>query len=124
MEILHQLPSANFVNLSKTPKYVIAELETLNKSIAGQNVLALSGRQVGRVTGLDPAGPWWNGNSPNERLSPDDAIFVDAIHTDGSMLGYGDRLADADFYPNGGTASQNGCGFLESKYRILIALSE
>lgn len=84
----------------------------------GQNVLNLLGRQIGRVTGLDPAGPSWNGKKAEERLSPDDAVFVDAIHTDGNLLGYGNRLADADFYPNGGT-SQNGCGIFESKYQFL-----
>lgn len=72
---------------------------------------------MGRITGLDPAGPSWNGNPADQRLSPDDAVFVDAIHTDGNLLGYGDRLADADYFPNGGTASQNGCGFLESMMR-------
>lgn len=79
----------------------------------GQEVLALTGGLVGRITGLDPAGPWWNGKSEDERLSAEDAVFVEAIHTDGNLLGFGERVADVDYFPNGGVATQPGCS--ESK---------
>ncbi|XP_055264771.1 lipase member H isoform X3 [Moschus berezovskii] len=71
--------------------------------------------QLGRITGLDPAGPLFNGRPPEDRLDPRDAQFVDVIHsdTDGNIpvlvaLGYKKPLGNIDFYPNGGL-DQPGC---------------
>lgn len=66
------------------------------------------GGQLGRITGLDPAGPLYRGKPPSERLDPTDAQFVDVIHSDTDGLGYADALGHVDFYPNGGT-DQPGC---------------
>ncbi|NXC39656.1 LIPH Lipase, partial [Penelope pileata] len=63
---------------------------------------------LGRITGLDPAGPLYRGKPPSERLDPTDAQFVDVIHSDTDGLGYADTLGHIDFYPNGGT-DQPGC---------------
>ncbi|MEE6468190.1 hypothetical protein FKM82_008197 [Ascaphus truei] len=63
---------------------------------------------IGRITGLDPAGPLFNGQPPEERLDHTDAQFVDVIHSDIDGLGYRENLGHIDFYPNGGT-DQPGC---------------
>ncbi|KAL0821168.1 hypothetical protein ABMA28_005787 [Loxostege sticticalis] len=78
----------------------------------GAHLVGNAGRELGgrvaRITGLDPAGPLWNYN--RNRLSRNDAIYVEAIHTDGGLtgLGIGSAVANADFFPNGGN-SQPGC---------------
>lgn len=61
--------------------------------------------------GLDPAGPYFSENDEEERISPNSAKFVDIIHTDGGSAGFYSRLGHVDFYPNGGTAIQPGCGW-------------
>ncbi|XP_063117261.1 lipase member H isoform X9 [Cavia porcellus] len=64
--------------------------------------------QLGRITGLDPAGPLFNEKPPEDRLDPSDAQFVDVIHSDMDALGYKQPLGNIDFYPNGGL-DQPGC---------------
>jgi len=64
-----------------------------------------------RITGLDPAGPWFAGYDPAARLDPTDADFVDVIHCDGDStisMGTLQQLGHMDFYPNGGD-QQPGC---------------
>ncbi|KAA0199410.1 hypothetical protein HAZT_HAZT011520 [Hyalella azteca] len=71
---------------------------------------------VGRITALDPAGPFFRNVDPLVRLDPSDAEYVDVIHTDSNeilpgipmSLGNPDPLGHVDFYPNGGS-QQPGC---------------
>ena len=89
--------------------------------IAGQ-VGHLTKGQIGRITGLDPASPGFDGYSPDVKLDPSDADYVDVIHTDAVENQYNmyKRLAcgglgtfrpsgHLDIYVNGG-GDQPGCG--------------
>lgn len=73
---------------------------------------------ISRITGLDPAQPYFQDTPAEVRLDPLDALFVDVIHTDSSStaanLGFGGygishTVGHLDFYPNGGK-HMPGCG--------------
>ncbi|XP_077571451.1 endothelial lipase [Stigmatopora nigra] len=87
----------------------------------GAHVAGYAGTYVrgslGRITGLDPAGPLFEDAKEEERLSPDDADFVDVLHTYtrealGVSIGIQRPIGDVDIYPNGGTV-QPGCSLGE-----------
>lgn len=48
---------------------------------AGERVAGL-----GRITGLDPAEPFFQFMPPSVRLDPSDALFVDVIHSDADSI--------------------------------------
>ncbi|XP_063401427.1 inactive pancreatic lipase-related protein 1-like [Mytilus trossulus] len=62
---------------------------------------------IGRITGLDPAGPSFYTVNVRVRLDSSDAKFVDVIHTD-VVFGLQKEMGHADFFPNGGKF-QPGC---------------
>ena len=64
----------NIITCLRCP-YLSVQRVTLALNIA--NILA---------AGLDPAGPQFEKKDPKVRLDPTDALFVDAIHTDGDSL--------------------------------------
>ncbi|CAG9790527.1 unnamed protein product [Diatraea saccharalis] len=53
---------------------------------------------VAYVTGLDPASRW----EIDELVGPNDADYVEIIHTSAGVNGWRDPLGHTDFYPNGG----------------------
>jgi len=83
-----------------------------------------------RITGLDPAYPFFSLFGTDQRLDITDAEFVDIIHCNSGTVGrildieqlitdfqvtvsYPEAIGHADFYPNGGS-SQPGCGIIHS----------
>lgn len=69
-----------------------------------------------RITGLDPAGPFWSPWNPFlTALNAFDAEFVDIIHTDRTNLGTNEQNGHADFWPNGGKY-QPGCPRIDFSY--------
>lgn len=74
---------------------------------AAKSVFLQTNSRIGRITGLDPAGPNFNDKPPSDRLDATDANLVDIIHTSAS-LGYKNKLGHIDFWPNGGE-KQLGC---------------
>ncbi|BFZ16541.1 hypothetical protein BsWGS_19580 [Bradybaena similaris] len=82
----------------------------------GSHICGYAGERIpglGRITGLDPAGPYFENTDPVVRLDPSDAVFVDVIHSDAKsllQLGFGitEPVGHSDFYPNLGH-DQPGC---------------
>ena len=118
------------VNTRLVGKQVAILVEKINESIGksiterthvvgfslGAHVAGFAGTQLknlSRITGLDPAGPLFEGYDGKVRLDKNDADYVDVIHSNGESLivgGFGtwEPIGHVDFYPNGGRA-QRGC---------------
>eukprot|EP00095_Tigriopus_kingsejongensis_P002314 maker-scaffold347_size200506-snap-gene-0.21 protein:Tk02314 transcript:maker-scaffold347_size200506-snap-gene-0.21-mRNA-1 annotation:"pancreatic triacylglycerol lipase-like" len=84
---------------------------------AGERLKVLGLGVLGRISAMDPAEPLFQSMPEFVRLDPDDAEFVDVIHTDAKsilMFGYGmeQPVGHVDFYPNGGI-DQPGCSLLD-----------
>ncbi|XP_058474787.1 lipase member H [Solea solea] len=80
---------------------------SLGAHLAGFVGANLQGK-IGRITGLDPAGPMFTSATADKRLDPTDAMFVDVLHTDMNSFGLNGAHGHIDFYANGG-ADQPGC---------------
>ncbi|KAL4658863.1 lipoprotein lipase [Arapaima gigas] len=108
---------AKFVNwLMMELDYPWEKIHLLGYSL-GAHVAGIAGfltdHKVHRITGLDPAGPGFEYADAQSTLSPDDANFVDVLHTNtrGSpdrSIGIQRPVGHVDIYPNGGTF-QPGC---------------
>ncbi|XP_069955111.1 pancreatic triacylglycerol lipase-like [Cherax quadricarinatus] len=102
--------------LGVPPGHIHVVGHSLGAQLAGYTgqYLKERGATLGRITGLDPAEPYFEGTDPLVRLDPTDADLVDVIHTDAGPiltggLGILQPAGHLDFYPNGGV-SMPGCG--------------
>lgn len=57
---------------------------SLGAHIAGYAGTSLNG-QIGRITALDPAKPYFEATHSSVRLDRTDAKYVDVVHTDASL---------------------------------------
>ncbi|XP_076179795.1 pancreatic triacylglycerol lipase isoform X2 [Ptiloglossa arizonensis] len=106
------------INLGTHPENIHVVGFSLGAHVAGcaSEVLKKKNLLMGRITGLDPASPFFRNHLFRERsrkLDATDAQLVDVIHTDGSedfADGFGllKPLGHIDFFPNGGR-EQPGC---------------
>ncbi|XP_042719656.1 pancreatic triacylglycerol lipase-like [Lagopus leucura] len=102
---------AYFVNvLIDEYSYSAADVHIIGHSL-GAHVAGEAGKRrpgIGRITGLDPAQPYFQDTPIEVRLDTTDAEFVDVIHTDTAPLipnlglGMAEAIGHLDFYPNGG----------------------
>ncbi|XP_023592396.1 lipoprotein lipase [Trichechus manatus latirostris] len=113
---------ARFINWMEDEfNYPLDNVHLLGYSL-GAHVAGIAGsltnKKVSRITGLDPAGPNFEYAEAPSRLSPDDAYFVDVLHTftrgsPGRSIGIQKPVGHVDIYPNGGTF-QPGCNIGEA----------
>lgn len=76
---------------------------------AGKYYRQYKRRSLGRITGLDPAGPCFSYAYADQRLDKSDAMYVDIVHSNRLIQGVIEPLGHADFYINGGGPIQPGC---------------
>ncbi|XP_054009605.1 pancreatic triacylglycerol lipase-like [Hylaeus anthracinus] len=108
----------NMIDLGVSPEKIHVIGFSLGAHVAGcaSEVLKKRNLLLGRITGLDPASPFFRNHlfrEKSRKLDATDAQLVDVIHTDGSedfADGFGllKPLGHIDFFPNGGR-EQPGC---------------
>jgi hypothetical protein len=81
--------------------------------VTGGHLFELTGKKAARVSGCDPALPWFTNTPDSDQLDASDGEFVDVVHTAGLTLGFFAPLGHVDFYPNNGKPVQPGCGFTD-----------
>ena len=106
------------VHMGVDPKKMHLVGFSLGAHVAGcaSEVLKKRNLLIGRITGLDPASPFFRNHlfrEKSRKLDSSDALLVDVVHTDGSIdfadgFGLWKPIGHIDFFPNGGR-QQPGC---------------
>ncbi|XP_068618728.1 lipase member H-A-like [Battus philenor] len=71
-------------------------------SFVAKSFQQITGRNISRLTGLDPAGPCFRNLGPDQRLDMSDADFVDVIMTNIDGFGMAAPVGHVNYYVNGG----------------------
>ncbi|XP_023222291.1 pancreatic lipase-related protein 2-like [Centruroides sculpturatus] len=90
----------------------------------GAHIAGYAGKRIkylGRITGLDAAGPYFRHAPSPVRLDAKDALLVDNIHTNAGSnvfqgIGTNEVLGHLDFFPNGGNYNPSCKVFPEKIY--------
>ncbi|CAG9571140.1 unnamed protein product [Danaus chrysippus] len=108
-----------------------AKTELLGFSLGGQTVGYIAknyqnmiGRNISRITALEPAGPCFRTLGHKDRLDAEDADFVQVVHTNIDGFGMATRMGHVDFYLNGGEYQPTDLNFFPctstcSHFRVL-----
>ncbi|KAG1657257.1 Pancreatic triacylglycerol lipase [Nymphon striatum] len=107
---------AQFISYLRAEFHLAFENVHLIGHSLGAHVAGYAGERINkiaRISGMDPAEPYYDGMPRSVRLDTTDAKFVDIIHTDDSSIigiGYGTKQLSGhvDFFPNDGD-NQPGC---------------
>lgn len=109
-----------------------SKLELLGFSLGGQTISYIAknfqlttGKNISKITALEPSGPCFRSLNPDERLNAADADFVEVIHTNIDGYGMAARMGHVDFYVNGGEYQPSEitmypCATTCSHFRVLI----
>ncbi|GFU39335.1 pancreatic triacylglycerol lipase [Nephila pilipes] len=104
-----------------------SEMHIIGHSL-GAHIAGYAGERLktlGRISGCDPAEPYFENMPTTVRLDPTDATFVDVIHSDAAskirFIGFGmsQLVGHVDFFPNNGRR-QPGC----SKEKFLTFITD
>lgn len=110
LKILHLIFNVNSKNIHLTGFGLGAHIA----GVVGQEFFQHSGEKIQRITALDPTGEPFSITTPaSDKLTPDDADFVEVVHTNGGEIGFFNPCGHVDYYPNGGQ-TQPGCNATNS----------
>ncbi|XP_052758896.1 lipase member H-like [Galleria mellonella] len=123
-EMLYNLTQHNVGFNPKKIEMLGISLGAQTMSYIAKTYKALSGTKIGRLTGLDPAGPCFRNLGPEQRLDKSDADFVDVVSTNIDGLGMPGPIGHVNFYVNGGEHQLNDmawayCDLLCSHLKVL-----
>lgn len=76
---------------------------------------------LARISGIDPAGPFFRSCPAERRLNASDAALVDCMFTS-PICGIVDPICKVNFYMNGGVFEQPMCFFMDEKCKHISGL--
>lgn len=101
-----------FINFLVKNNYTSYDKVSLIGFSLGAHIVGVAGKtttqKVSTIYALDPAGPMFSRIFSKNRLTADDAEYVEVMHTCGGGLGFFEPLGNVDIYVNGGR-KQPGC---------------
>ncbi|XP_074599846.1 lipase member H-like isoform X2 [Brevipalpus obovatus] len=107
-ELIGKMVSHLIKELKIPPQKIHIYGHSLGAHISGVAGAQFDNPKIARITGLDPAGPFFDHDFRSIRLDYSQADYVDTVNTNSGFLGLGRNIGHVNFFPNGGS-DQNGC---------------